>query len=75
MELYIMLIKPHSNSSSYIYWSKTKGFIHDVNSLINDTIINSAEVFDEQYIEWFKNSAYYDEKNTTITPVKFSVRG
>ena len=74
MKQYIMLIKPHSNSSSYIYWSKTKGFIHDVNSLINDTIINSAEVFDEEYIEWFKNSAYYDEKNTTIIPVKFSVR-
>ena len=49
MSFYIMLIKPHSNSSSYIYWSKTKGYIHDV---------NSAEVFDEQYIEWFKNSAY-----------------
>ena len=60
MKLYIMLIKPHS---SCIYWSKTKGFIHDV---------NSSEVFDEQYIEWFKNSAYYDEKNTTIIPVKFS---
>ena len=73
MKQYIMLIKPHSNSSSYIYWSKTKGFIHDVNSLINDGIINSAEVFDEEYIEWFKNSAYYDEKNTTIIPVKFSV--
>ena len=65
MKLYIMLIKPHSSSSSCIYWSKTKGFIHDV---------NSSEVFDEQYIEWFKNSAYYDEKNTTIVPVKFSVR-
>lgn len=62
MKLYIMLIKPHRNSSSYIYWSKTKGYVHDV---------NSAEVFDEKYIEWFKNSAYYDEKNTTIIPVKF----
>ena len=66
MKLYIMLIKPHSNSSQYIYWSKTKGYIHDV---------NNTEVFDEQYIEWFKNSAYYDEKNTTIVQVKFSVRG
>ena len=35
-----MLIKPHSSSSSCIYWSKTKGYVHDV---------NSAEVFDEQY--------------------------
>ena len=66
MKLYIVMIKPHSNSSSYIYWSKTKGYIHDV---------NSAEVFDEQYIEWFKNSAYYDEKNTTIVQVKFSKHG
>lgn len=65
MKFYIMLIKPHSNSSSYIYWSKAKGYIHDV---------NNTEVFDEQYIEWFKNSAYYDEKNTIIVPVKFSVR-
>ena len=65
MKLCIMLIKSHSNSSSYIYWSKTKGYIHD---------INDTEVFDEQYIEWFKNSAYYDEKNITIIPVKFSVR-
>ena len=66
MKLYIMLIKPHSNSSRNIYWSKTKGYIHN---------INDTEVFDEQYIEWFKSSAYYDEKNTTIVPVKFSVRG
>ena len=66
MKLYIMLIKPHSNSSRNIYWSKTNGYIHDV---------NNTEVFDEQYIEWFKNSVYYDEKNTTIIPVKLSVRG
>ena len=60
-----MLIKPHSNSSRNIYWSKTKGFVYGD---------NNAELFDEQYIEWFKNSVYYDEKNTTIIPVKFSVR-
>ena len=64
MKLYTMLIKPHSNSSRNIYQSKTKGFVYDV---------NNTEVFDEQYIEWFKNSAYYDEKNTTIIPVKISV--
>ena len=64
MELYFIVIKPNSNSSQYIYWSKTKGYIHDV---------NNTEVFDEQYIEWFKNSCYYDEKNTTIVPVKLSV--
>ena len=65
MKLYIMLIKPHGNSSQYVEWSKTKGFVYGD---------NNAEVFDEQYIEWFKNSAYYDEKNTTIIPVKFSLR-
>ena len=64
MKFYIMMIKPHSNSSSNIYWSKNKGYIHD---------INNTEVFDEQYIEWFKNSSYYDEKNTTIIPIKTSV--
>lgn len=57
MKLYIMLIKPHSNSSQYVKWSKTKGFVYGDNNI---------ELFDEQYIEWFKNSAYYDEKNTTI---------
>lgn len=60
MKLYIMLIKPHSNSSQYVAWSKTKGFVYGD---------NNAEVFDEQYIEWFKNSAYYDEKNTTIIEI------
>ena len=52
MKFYIMMIKPHSNSSCNIYWSKNKGYIHD---------INNTEVFDEQYIEWFKNSSYYDD--------------
>ena len=51
------MIKPHSNSSRNIYWSKNKGYIHD---------INNTEVFDEQYIEWFKGSAYYDERNIVI---------
>ena len=52
MKLYIMLIKPHSNSSQCVEWSKNKGYIHD---------INNTEVFDEQYIEWFKGSAYYND--------------
>ena len=65
MKLYIMLIKPHSNSSQYVEWSKTKGFVYDV---------NNTEVFYEKYIEWFKSSAHYDEKNTTIVQVKFSER-
>lgn len=41
-----------------------QGFVYDV---------NNTEVFDEQSIEWFKNSVYYDEKNTNIIPVKISV--
>ena len=66
MKLYIMLIKPHSNSSSFVYWNKDgKGWVHKE---------SESSLIDEQYIEWFKNSAYYDEKNTTIIPVKFSVR-
>ena len=64
MKLYTMLIKPHNNSSQCVEWSKIKGFVYDV---------NNTEVFDEQYIEWFKNSVYYDEKNTNIIPVKISV--
>ena len=46
-----------------IAYDTAKDLSHDV---------NSSEVFDEQYIEWFKNSAHYDEKNTTTIPVKFS---
>ena len=64
MSFYIMMIKPHSNSSQYVERSKIKGFVYDV---------NNTEVFDEKYIEWFKNSSYYDEKNTTIIPIKTSV--
>ena len=62
MKLYIMLIKPHSNSSQYVEWSKTKGFVYDV---------NNTEVFDEQYIEWFKGSAYY-MKGTLLLCFLFS---
>ena len=65
MKLYIMLIKPHSNSSQYIYWSKTKGFIHDV---------NSYEVFDEQYIEWFKNSAYSISNMNNVCRIPLEIK-
>ena len=60
-----MLIKPHSNSSSHIYWSKTKGYIHDV---------NSYEVFDEQYIEWFKNSAYSISNMNNVCRIPLEIK-
>ena len=65
MKLYIMLIKPHSSSSSCIYWSKTKGYIHDV---------NSAEVFDEKYIEWFKNSAYSISNMNNVCRIPLEIK-
>ena len=55
---YIIKMKPHSNSSSVVYWSKDgKGFVHKDDDLTP---------VDSNYIEWFKSSSYYDEKNTTI---------
>ena len=55
---YIIKMKPHSNPSSVVYWNKDgKGFVHKEGYL---TLVDS------NYIEWFKSSAYYDEKNTTI---------
>ena len=66
MKLYIIKMKLHSNSTQHVYWNKDgKGWVHKENEL---------SLVDEKYIEWFKNSAFYDEKNTTIIPVKFSVR-
>lgn len=58
-------MKLHSNPNQHVYWGKDdKGWVHQESEL---SLVN------EGYIEWFKNSAYYDEKNTTILPVKFSV--
>ena len=55
---YIIKMKPHSNSSSIVYWNKNgKGFVHKESDLTP---------VDSNYIEWFKSSVYYDEKNTTI---------
>ena len=55
---YIIKMKPHSNSSGVVYWSKDgKGWVHKESDLTS---------VDSKYIEWFKSSAYYDEKNTTI---------
>ena len=67
MKRYIIKMKLHSNSSQHVYWNKDgKGWVHKESEL---------SLVDEQYIEWFKNSACYDEKNTTIIPVKLSVSG
>ena len=63
MKRYIIKMKLHSNSTQHVYWNKDgKGFIHKE---------TESSLVDEQYVEWFKNSAYYDEKNTTIIQVKF----
>ena len=60
MKLYIMLIKPHSNSSRNIYWSKTKGYIHN---------INDTEVFDEQYIEDCKNFKSFNDATAWLQSI------
>ena len=63
MKRYIIKMKLHSNSTQKKNWNKDgKGFLHKE---------TESSLVDEQYVEWFKNSAYYDEKNTTIIPVKF----
>ena len=66
MKQYIIKIKPHSNSSQFVYWNKDgKGFVHKE---------SEASLLTNKEVDKFKNSAYYDEKNTTIISVKFSVR-
>ena len=66
MKLYIIKMKPHSNSSSFVYWNNNgKGFVHKE---------SESTMLTKEQVEWFKNSFYYDEKNTTIVQVKFSVR-
>ena len=58
MKLYIIKIKPHSNSSSFVYWNNDgKRFVHKESEL---TLLTKEQV------EWFKNSCYYDEKNKMI---------
>ena len=67
MKRYIIKMKLHSNSTQHVYWNKNdKGWVHKE---------TESSLVDEQYIEWFKNSAYYDKKNTTIIPVEFSKHG
>ena len=66
MKRYIIKMKLHSNSTQHVYWNKDgKWWVHKESELL---------LVDEQYIEWFNHSIYYDEKNTTVVPVKFSVR-
>lgn len=58
MKLYIIKMKSHSNSVQHVYWNKGgKGWVHKESEL---------SLVDEQYIEWFKNSVYYDKKNTSV---------
>ena len=61
MKRYIIKMKLHSNSTQHVYWNKNdKGWVHKE---------TESSLVDEQYIEWFKNSAYYDKKNTTIVEI------
>ena len=67
MKRYIIKMKLHGNSTQHVYWNKDgKGLVLKE---------NESSLVDEQYVEWFKNSIYYDEKNTTVVPVKFSKHG
>ena len=54
----MLWLKLHSNSVQHVYLSKDgKGWVHKESEL---------SLVDEQYIEWFKNSVYYDKKNTSV---------
>lgn len=47
-----------SNSTQYVYWNKEgKGWVHKESGL---------SLLTEKEINKFKNSWYFDEKNTTI---------
>ena len=51
-------MKLHSNSTQHVYWNKDgKGWVHKE---------SEPSLVDEQYVEWFKSSVYYHQKNTTI---------
>ena len=46
---YIIKMKPHSNSSSIVYWNKDgKGFVHKE----GDFVVNSRDEAIESYREW-----------------------
>ena len=58
MKQYIIKMKFHSNSTQHVYWNKDgKGWVHKESEL---------SLIDEQYIARFKNSVYYDKKNTSV---------
>ena len=58
MKMYIIKMKSHSNSVQHVYWNKDgKGLVHKE---------SESSLVDEQYIEWFNHSVYYDEKNTSV---------
>ena len=63
MKLYIIKMKLHSNSNQHVYWNKDgKGLVHKE---------SESSLVDEQYIEWFKHSVYYDEKNTSVFETEY----
>ncbi len=63
MKLYIIKMKSHSNSVQHVYWNKGgKEWVHKESEL---------SLVDEQYIEWFKSSVYYDKKNTSVFETEY----
>ena len=63
MKLYIIKMKFHNNSTQHVYWNKDgKGWVHKE---------NESSLIDEQYVEWFKNSVYYDKKNTSAFETEY----
>lgn len=58
MKEYTIKMKLHSNSIQHVYWNKdNKGWVNKESEL---------SLVDEQYVEWFKSSVYFDEKNTSV---------
>ncbi len=56
-------MKSHSNSVQHVYWNKGgKEWVHKESEL---------SLVDEQYIEWFKSSVYYDKKNTSVFETEY----
>ena len=61
MKQYIIKMKFHSNSTQHVYWNKDdKGFVHKE---------SEASFLTNEEVDKFKNTCYYDEKNTIIIEI------
>ena len=61
MKWYIIKMKLHSNSTQHVYWNKDdKGWAHKK---------SEASLLTNEEVDKFKNTCYYDEKNTTIIEI------